>query len=280
MEFRYLGTGAAECWPALFCSCDNCKRAMAAGGRNIRSRSQSLVNGDLLIDLPPDTYLHVVQHGLDLTKVKHILFTHGHEDHFYLYDLHRTYPPYAHGELGGHIEKINIYGNKRIVGHAEQFDNYADILEFSEVRAFETFTAGEYEITPLAADHDFSQDCFIYIIEQGRNKMLYANDTGYFPEETWDYLQKNTGGKKFGFVSLDTTYGMLDSRRGHMGISAANEVKLRLVEMGAADTGTVFCFNHFSHNGEKTYDELVPIAGEMGFLVSYDGMGVSLCSGI
>lgn len=33
---------------------------------------------------------------------------------------------------------------------------------------------------------------------------------------------------------------------------------------------TVFCLHHFSHNGRLTYDELVPVAKELGFEVSYD----------
>lgn len=276
MEFRYLGTGAAECWPALFCSCGNCKRAMRAGGRNIRTRSQSLANEDLLIDLPPDTYFHAIAHGLDLTKIKHLLVTHGHEDHFYPYDLHRTYPPFAYDENRGHIGKINVYGNRAVCSYAKEFESHGDIIEFFEVRAFEKFRAGSYAITPLKADHDYSQDCFIYVIEDGKSKILYANDTGYFPEETWDYLKKEADGEKFGFVSLDATYGLADSRSGHMGIDAGSDVKRRLCEMGAAGPKTVFCFNHFSHNGQKTYDELVPVADEMGFLVSYDGMRLSI----
>ena len=63
MKLTYLGTGAAEGWPALFCNCKNCQEAARLGGRNIRTRSQSLINTDLLIDLPPDTYLHKLAHN-------------------------------------------------------------------------------------------------------------------------------------------------------------------------------------------------------------------------
>ena len=276
MKFKYYGTAAAECWPGLFCSCDNCKRAKDKSGRNIRTRSQTLINDDLLIDLPPDTYFHVIKYGLDLTKVKHIIFTHSHEDHFYPYDLHRTYPPFAYNENKENIDLINIYGNESINSRAGEFENHKNILNFNVVRAFEKFTAGKYTITPLKADHDYSQNCLIYIIEDGKTKILYANDTGYFPDETWDYLQNNISGKKFDFVSLDTTNGIIDSRRGHMGIDAGFDVKKRLIEINAADKNTVFCFNHFSHNGEKIYDELVPIAADMGFLVSYDGMELDI----
>ena len=57
MHFQYLGTAAAEGWPAVFCNCPLCKRAALLGGRNIRTRSQALINKDLLIDLPPDAGL-------------------------------------------------------------------------------------------------------------------------------------------------------------------------------------------------------------------------------
>jgi len=275
MKFKYFGTAAAECWPALFCSCDNCKRAMKAGGKNIRTRSQALVNDDLLIDLPPDTYYHIINYGLDLTKIKYILFTHSHDDHFYVPDLHRTYPPFAYNENKENISLINIYGNESVSSHAGRFENYQNILRFHEIHAFERFYIGEYIITPLKADHDYSQNCLIYIIENGNNIILYANDTGYFPEETWEYLQK-LNNKKFDFVSLDTTNIMIDSQRGHMGIKGCGEVKKRLVEIGLINDQTIFCFHHFSHNGGKIYDELVPIADEMGFLVSYDGMEIEI----
>ena len=42
MKLQYLGTAAAEGWPALFCTCDNCARARAAGGKNIRTRRKAL----------------------------------------------------------------------------------------------------------------------------------------------------------------------------------------------------------------------------------------------
>ena len=283
MKFKYFGTAAAECWPGLFCSCENCKKAIKAGGRNIRSRSQALVNDDLLIDLPPDTYYHIIKDGLDLTKTRHIIITHSHDDHFYAPDLHRTYPPFAYNEKKEKISQLNIYGNEAVNIHAKDFENYQDILIFHEIHAFEKYNIGKYIVTPLKADHDYSQNCLIYIIEditdsvRSKSKILYANDTGYFPDETWDYLQKNhSGNKKFDFVSLDTTNGMIESRIGHMGVDGCGDVKKRLIGMGAADNNAVFCYNHFSHNGGKIYDELVPIAGQAGFLVSYDGMELDI----
>ena len=33
MKITYYGTAAAEAWPGVFCRCDACERARAAGGR-------------------------------------------------------------------------------------------------------------------------------------------------------------------------------------------------------------------------------------------------------
>jgi phosphoribosyl 1,2-cyclic phosphate phosphodiesterase len=172
---------------------------------------------------------------------------------------------------------INIYGNEAVNSVAPRFEYLKEFVVFNTIFAFAPADIGKYIITPLKADHDRSQNCVIFIIEDGEKKLLYGNDTGYFPDETWEYLAKNhTEGKAFDYVSLDTTSGMEECRHGHMGINCTVEVKERLIETGAADGNTVFCLNHFSHNGQKIYDELIPIAEKLGFIVSYDGMEVEI----
>ena len=51
MKFTYLGTSSCEGIPALFCNCPRCEGARRLGGKNIRTRTQALINEDLLIDL-------------------------------------------------------------------------------------------------------------------------------------------------------------------------------------------------------------------------------------
>ena len=50
MKITYYGTAAGEAWPGVFCRCELCEKARALGGRNIRTRSQALVNQDLLLE--------------------------------------------------------------------------------------------------------------------------------------------------------------------------------------------------------------------------------------
>ena len=69
MKLKYLGTAAAEAFPAVFCNCKYCNEARELGGKNIRTRSQAMINDDLLIDFPADTYAHFLQNGIDGEKI-------------------------------------------------------------------------------------------------------------------------------------------------------------------------------------------------------------------
>lgn len=93
MKLHFYGTGASEGFPALFCQCENCARARKLGGKNIRTRASLGVDEELLIDFSQDTYSHCLYGGLDLTKIRHVLITHSHSDHFCPADSAITFPP-------------------------------------------------------------------------------------------------------------------------------------------------------------------------------------------
>lgn len=276
MRFKYLGTAAAEGWPAMFCACENCKKAIESGGRNIRTRSQAIVDNKLLIDFPADTYMHVLNSGLDLSKIENCIITHDHSDHLYSADFEMRREGFAYLHSGS---PLTVYGTEPTGKKINQIINLYNLSKqgrvlFKCITPFVPFNVDEYVITPLKADHDPLCDPVFYIISNGEKTILYANDTGYFPDETWQYLEEHK--PQFDFVSLDCTTGVEECRHSHMGINTDLEVKKRLIAMSCAGSGTKFCINHFSHNGKAIYDELIPIAQKYGFLVSYDGMMVEI----
>lgn len=69
MKIKYLGTAAAEGVPAIFCRCEVCRKSKAAGGRNIRTRSQSIIDDRLLLDFCPDTFIHTLRDNIDLISI-------------------------------------------------------------------------------------------------------------------------------------------------------------------------------------------------------------------
>ena len=87
MKIKYLGTGASEGIPGLFCHCPVCEYARRQGGKEIRTRAQAMVNEDILLDFGPDTYLHLLRYQLDLAKIRACLVTHTHGDHLFENEL-------------------------------------------------------------------------------------------------------------------------------------------------------------------------------------------------
>lgn len=278
MKIKYLGSGASEGFPAMFCTCDNCKRAKLAGGRNIRTRSQTLINDDLLIDFNQDTYSHVIHQGLDLLPVKNIFITHYHEDHLCGHEFINLRPPFA--VASPDMVKPYVYASKATVDFLQKDLDYAlvtdEYITTNVLIPFEEVKAGNYTVIPLTANHDPKTEPLIYIVYDGDKRILYAHDTGWFTKETWDYLKENN--PYFSLVSLDCTCtcDKVPTPDGHLNLMACGDAKDELIKLGCADENTKFVINHFSHNGGYTYNELVPVANEMNFIVSYDGMEVEI----
>ena len=273
MKLKYLGTGAAEGIPGMFCNCRVCRNALKIRGKEIKTRSQALLDDKLLIDFPADTYMHILNHGLDLRNIHNVIITHSHADHFYPNDFWCRFEGIAYDIVE---EPLNIYVTE--AGYNEALRQLAEDMDetrvkFHKIAPFEPFDVEDYHIIPLAADHDSSSNPVIYIIEKGGKSLLYAHDTGIFPDSTWDYLEKYN--KKFELISLDCT-GMAQKNwiRSHLCLNTDKEVYDRLTEIGVCDKNTIVYVNHFSHNGMLTHKELVVEAEKYGFLVTYDSLEV------
>lgn len=273
MKLKYLGTGAAEGIPGMFCNCRVCRNALKIRGKEIKTRSQALLDDKLLIEFPADTYMHILNHGLDLRNIHNVIITHSHADHFYPNDFWCRFEGIAYDIVE---EPLNIYVTE--AGYNEALRQLGEDMnetrvKFHKIAPFEPFDVEDYHIIPLAADHDSSTNPVIYIIEKGGKSLLYAHDTGIFPDSTWDYLEKYN--KKFELISLDCT-GMAQKnwRRSHLCLNTDKEVYDRLTEIGVCDKNTIAYVNHFSHNGKLTHEELVVEAKKYGFLATYDDLEV------
>lgn len=110
-------------------------------------------------------------------------------------------------------------------------------------------------------------------MEKGGKRLVYAQDTGLFLEETLNFL----AGKELDLLSLDCCFGKRSSGGwGHMGMPDNQQVVERLRENGAVTRRTLPIVNHFSHNCRQLHNELVEEAARYGFEVAYDGMIVEI----
>lgn len=275
MKLKYLGTAAAEGYPAMFCDCENCRKAMKTGGKNIRSRSQAIIDGELLIDFPCDTYLHCLHNNINLHDIRNCLITHVHRDHLYPVDLIYFKPGFSHP---AEDYMLNIYGSvdmeQTLAGVLPE--SVKKHLTCTVVNPFERFQVGKYEVVALKAYHG-TENPYIYSVSDGEKTILYAHDTDLFKEETWEYMKK--ANMHFDLVSMDCTEGAYEELdyHGHMCLGRNIKCRDRMLEEKLIDENTVVILNHFSHNGKNSnYDEFAPIAEENGFVVSFDGMEIDI----
>ena len=286
MKLTYLGTAAAEAAPALFCRCDFCRYARAAGGREIRTRSGAIVDNRLKIDFGPDSYKQMLDNGLDYADVHSLLVTHTHEDHLNISDIAYRRPGFAN--LPADEPILTLYGNEAL---REKIASLPDVaVAFRRMIPFEPVMIEGYRVTALEAVHCVShapdaawpvtfegreyrrsEEALFYLIEKDGKSLLYAHDTDEFTPSDMDFL----AGRKIDLVSLDCTNGRLDAQYvGHMGAHDNLRQRDRLIACGAADAHTVFVANHFSHNGLapiESLQEMLP-----GFIIAYDGLSVDI----
>jgi phosphoribosyl 1,2-cyclic phosphate phosphodiesterase len=274
MKLKYLGTAAAEGIPAVFCTCKVCTTARTLKGKNVRTRSQAVLDGTILFDFPPDSYAHYLGGGVDLPVIRHLFVTHSHMDHFFPAELALRRPVFI---ASTPVETLHIYGNRSVEALLQEFEKKEGARacsDFHYMAPFQPVEAGGYTVTSLIARHSSDEECLNYIARHEGKALLYAHDTGIYPDATWNFLAG--AGIRFDLVSLDCT--SMTGRDGtyHMGLQDNNEVRRRLFDMGAADKKTVFVVNHFSHNGGLNHEELSRAAGAEGYIASWDGMEIEV----
>jgi phosphoribosyl 1,2-cyclic phosphate phosphodiesterase len=274
MELLYMGTGAAEGIPGTFCNCTVCVEARKRGGREIRTRSQAIIDGKILLDFPPDGYTHYLNFKFDLPAISYLFVTHSHMDHFLPAEFELRSKGYVHTAP----PVLHIYGNKNVgqglIAALPNGNQEIHRLVFHLVEPFQKIEAGGYTVRSLRARHDPQETCLFYMVEQGGKTLLYAHDTGRFPDDTWDYLR--SAAPRFDLVSLDCTAMMNPEGGYHMGIPDAAVTRTNLLDAVLATEKTIIVLNHFSHNGGLNHAELCAAAEKQNFLVSWDGMKVSV----
>ena len=278
MKFKFLGTAAAEGFPAIFCRCKACEEARRLGGKNIRTRAQALINNDLLIDFSSDTYSHALQNGLCLDEVKYIFITHSHLDHCAMVDLEMRGGAYAHNMTE---PLVTVYGNEGVKKHYDKvYEEMHPLIRvsyrFEQIQAYQTVQAGEYEVLALPARHMPTETPFIYVITYQGKKIFYCLDTGYVYDEVIEFLKKNS--YRFDMVAFDCTIvdNPCKETATHMNGELCVRVAERLRENGNIDEKTKLFVTHFSHNGNPLQERLEKMFAPYGMAVAYDGLEVEL----
>ncbi len=262
----------------MFCSCQFCKWVRGKGMAEVRTRSQVMICGDLIIDFPPEAYYHSFAMGVDLSSVKTLLITHSHMDHFYAHDF--ILRGYKYARLSEPV--LNIYGNaevKKVYAECtarEMREEVARNINFTEISPFCSFYADGYKVIAIPAEHTKSEQALLYYVEKDGKGYLHMNDTGNLSDAAVRFLSANNA--KADVAAYDCTFGAdnghLSAR--HMGMSDVLAVHEKLLSAGVISRSTKNVITHFSHNSHPSRRAMDEFARAHGFIAAHDGQVIDI----
>ncbi|MBR2043511.1 MAG: MBL fold metallo-hydrolase [Clostridia bacterium] len=242
MKILFLGTGADD-WHNY-------------DGADKRKNSGAIINENLLIDFSPA----VSDYPKALKRIKNIIITHTHRDHFNA-DLLKEFIKENNARV--YAESLSA---KKISS-----DMGINVIPF---KIGEEYEIDDYTIIPLAANHsveDEKERPVHYIINDGDKKIFWGCDGGWLVNKTWHEIRKH----KLNSAVFDCTiwdkegdYRVFE----HNNISMVKSLKKAFYAVKVIDDSSKIFATHFSKNAQHPHEKLCEILGEDNIITAYDGM--------
>lgn len=280
MKITFLGTAAATSFPLTFCRCKNCEDARKFKGKSIRKRSSLLIDDTILIDMGPDFLTALNMYNKDITKIKYLLQTHHHSDHFDAGHFVTRWTEYA----TVNAPHLDIVASEKCFDKmAEMIKNNEDIDIFEEVwqkdlnislhnlEHSQTIKFEDYNITAAESLHDARNGSQLYLIEQNNKKLLYATDTVPFSNKALEILKD----KELDFLILDHTYGNVLNSGGHLNEKQFIEEIEKFKQINAINSNTKIYATHISHEGCSYHEEMEKLANGK-YKIAFDGLEIEI----
>lgn len=252
-EFLFLGTGAAD-WN------------IEEKGDFFRRNSAALVNDSLMIDCGK----HIFDFAESIDKkelynhVTDIIITHNHGDHVCRESILKL----------AQSQKIRLGCDRQIMNLVGENPN----IEFVQFKPFEEQKLGEYNITPLLANHDVVADgeafAFHYIIETSDGKKIfYGLDGAWFLNPSWQVMKKH----KFDIMIFDCTVGDSHDWRifEHNTIPMLRTMIKEIQEQKLVKDDGKLIASHMARTLHGSHEETENILKKIGVLTAYDGLKIS-----
>lgn len=261
----FLGTGAAD-WEY------HPTKAMRFDvSKQIRRTSSIWLNGHILIDPAPEAYFfakHTL--NLELSELTDIFLTHSHEDHF---DRKALADFVSEAK-----SRVRFYCHESTARYLMLDQELTKKLEIVLLQVMTPVVLGEYEVIPLAANHEVieTQETVLHYVFNYRGKgLLYGCDGGWFLAATWSYLL----GRELAAVILDTTVGesVEDFR-----IASHNSLPMIRILLAAMRKNRVLkrdgiaLLSHFARTLHDPIIETERRLQQEGLLCAYDGLTIKL----
>lgn len=222
MKILFLGTGAAD-WP----------KDMKACPSEYRRNASALIDGTLLIDPGPFAYDAACEFGADVSKIKYIINTHEHDDHFNAQTL----------------EKLKAHG-----------------AVFTNVKAGQTVTLGKYTVRALKAHHGTVLSAVHFLISDGKSRLFYGLDGAWLLYDEVQAIME----APVDFAVLDATIGFIE---GDYRVFEHNNLRMVIEMKKTLSAHVKrFCISHMAYTLHTNHETLVSDMKPYGIEVAYDGM--------
>ena len=243
MKVQLLGTGSADGWPNAFCTCASCGVARECG--DVRGQTGALIDDRLLIDCGPEIPAAANRHGVDLSGVRTLLFTHAHPDHVGPAAL--LFRHWARRD-----EPLEVFGPPAALEMVRHWIAPQDPVTLTVLTAGDRIDTGGYRVHALPATHgDVTIGEALLFDVQGPDgaRVLYATDTGPLPDAAVQAVRD----ARFDIALIEETFGDHLSHDGdHLDLHTFPEQLRRLTEVGALTAASDVIAVHLSHHNPPT----------------------------
>ena len=282
----FLGTGAAEMVPNPFCTCEVCRYAWAHP-EEMRMRSAFQMDEKTVIDFGPDVFAAAQRFGVHMDKMEDMLFTHLHGDHFCFENMDmacmcvpkREKPFRVHLSQEGYDNLMTL--RRAVNAVPGKDDNVKDHIVYDLIphKVFESFKAGTKTVLPVRAFHGGAmrteRGVYYRITQEDGKTLLYALDTGVYPEETAEALS----GFPVDILIMDGTFGsrLMDDACTHLDFHTFISQLDKLTKHGVVTESTKIYASHIAHHNHWPTDEYsarLSAAAGREIVVARDGMRI------
>lgn len=221
MKILFLGTGASDWGPT--CDYDN---------PEYRRNASLLVDDDLIIDPGPCVLEAFNKFQVDVKKIRYVINTHTHSDHFDEATLDFL------------------------------TSNGAEFIQFS---AGESKKIGKYEILALKGNHKIPVNH--YIISDSKSRIFYGLDSAWL---MYDEVAEIIKHSPIDFAVLDGTIGFIEGDYRIFEHSSLNMVIM--IKNTLEKYIKEFCISHMARTLHTGHKELAAEMSKHGIRVAFDGM--------
>ena len=288
MRITFIGTSAGEGYPGFWCACPNCAEARERGGRNLRGNTCTLIGDDMLVDMNDHFFATAPRLGLDPGRIRCLLVTHPHVDHFAPWKLIQREAPYAQQPYETQQKEISpcfsplptlrIYGNRFVKQALESvpdlMDNRARYrIAFHQAEPGKPFDTENAHVTPIESRHGPQKGfAYNYIIRREGKTLLYASDTGGYDESMLGILRSF----RYDCVIMEGTFGTGKTSDTHMSLEKNRGFLRYMEENGLWNGAANFHLTHICPHWSPPHDRWAPLLAEEGLLVAYDGKEITV----